>query len=303
MPFSLSAAFGSQNSLLFFGLTLISAFCWAIFDLGRKKLAQNFHYLDLVIVLMLGQLPLYGLFIFLGPDQFFIAQHYFFLGSVCGLLNILANILFMVSLAWAPLSHTIPLLSFTPVFTSLASQVFLKESLTGYQWIGVTTVFIGLLGLNFKLGIQSFLHTANRKIFWALLSMFGVAILWSITTVLDKHLLQTASLGYHLFWQTFFVFGGSLLLRFKWNRKKLKWQFLKNYWYYLCLMSVALAFGLQLYVIVHMHPGIFETFKRAFGMVLALLFGFYFFKEKITFAKVFWIALANLGLFWVLAEK
>src|SRR5690606_21438072 len=99
-------------------LIVLSSFGWSLFDVTRKLLAERMPSHALLFWLMLGQMPFYGAWALLdGPPA--IAADYLWPGLGCLSVNVLANFFFLVAVRISPLSLTIPMLAFSPVFATL----------------------------------------------------------------------------------------------------------------------------------------------------------------------------------------
>ncbi|MBM4328604.1 MAG: DMT family transporter, partial [Deltaproteobacteria bacterium] len=102
-------------------------------------------------------------------------------------LEVYAYYLFLQAIRMAPLSLTIPLLAFTPVFTILTAALIVGEGISLLGGVGILMVTAGayllngdLINLNFSAPIRAiFSNLGSRK-------MLVVAFLWSITSSLGK---------------------------------------------------------------------------------------------------------------------
>jgi len=115
-------------------------------------------------------------------------------------LNILAYFLNMIAINVAPLSLTMPYLSFTPVFAALAAWPLLGERIDPLGWAGIGITVAGSWVLNLG-GNGRRQSVAERLLapFSALVTergtrcMLGTALLFGLTSVLGKQLLRYAS--------------------------------------------------------------------------------------------------------------
>jgi drug/metabolite transporter (DMT)-like permease len=102
-------------------------------------------------------------------------------------LEVVSYYLFLSAIRMAPLSLTVPLLSFTPVLTILTGAALLGETVSPRGSVGVALVAIGAYVLNGDLISQNFLAPVR-----ALFSnpgarrMLAVAIIWSVSSALGK---------------------------------------------------------------------------------------------------------------------
>ena len=115
-----------------------------------------------------------------------------------GLLNVLALILTMKALRLSPLSLTIPMLAFTPVFTLLTSPIILNEFPSAGGVFGISLVTLGAYLLNFtnlKKGIfYPFKEMKKEK---GPLLMLMVAMIFSVAANIDKVGLKSSNT---IFW-------------------------------------------------------------------------------------------------------
>jgi drug/metabolite transporter (DMT)-like permease len=111
-------------------------------------------------------------------------------------LEILGMLLYVVAIRDSPLSHTLPYLAFTPVFTTVTGWVVLGETISPRGFAGVALVVVGAWILNAE-ALDT--RTANGWIapFRAIAAergarlMLTTAALYSLTAVMSK-----AALGY-----------------------------------------------------------------------------------------------------------
>ncbi len=103
------------------------------------------------------------------------------------LLNSLAFYLYLRAISVSPLSLTVPLLSFSPVFLLFTSRWMLGEALPLWGIVGVLLVAVGTYVLNisdirrgFLQPLRSLLTERGSRM------MLAVAFIWSITANVDK---------------------------------------------------------------------------------------------------------------------
>ncbi len=95
--------------------------------------------------------------------------------------------LFLSALRMAPLSLTVPLLAFTPLFTIFSGMLILGESVSQHGAAGILLITFGAYLLNADLVNQGlfapikaiFSNAGSRRMLW-------VAVIWSFTTALGK---------------------------------------------------------------------------------------------------------------------
>jgi uncharacterized membrane protein len=113
-------------------------------------------------------------------------------------LNVAATILYMKALQEGDLSLTVPFVTFTPLFLLLTSPILVGEFPNIWGLIGVLLIVVGSYAMN--------VQRAQRDI-WAPFRalwdqpgpryMMGVALIWSVTSNIDKIGVQHSS---PLFW-------------------------------------------------------------------------------------------------------
>ena len=224
---------------------------------------------------------------------------YFLPGIFSVLTGVIAALIFLKSLKESEISLTIPLLSLSPLFSSLFSWIFLGEALSLLQYIGIFIIITGILILySEKLQLLYFLKSIiNIKDNKSVKLMTIVAFLWSLTPVLDKMCLQHSSINIHGLVQAICIFG----ILFFFSKKELK--VLKNLnKTNLILIFITVSIGasaiiLQFFSITMTYVPIMESIKRATGQFGALFFGKIFFNESITRQKVLGIVLITTGVF------
>jgi drug/metabolite transporter (DMT)-like permease len=218
--------------------------------------------------------------VFLYFSEFDIALNdYFLYAFFLIVLNLVSLYLFLSVLKTGELSTYIPLLSFTPLFSAVYANIILGESLNYFQYAGIFFIIIGayLLYLNkfssFKKEKFSLLKKKN------FLMVIIVALIWSLTPVLDKECMKYSDIYLHGFIQSlgmllFFplIFIKQINLKSLSLNIETKVSFLATFF--------------QLYTLNHIFVAELEALKRAIGIILSLIFGHYIFKERITIIKV-----------------
>lgn len=255
----------------------------------RKRLVHAHSTRILAFWLSLAQLPGYLIWgTFAGWGR--IAPEYWLPASISVVLNLAANLLFLEAVRRGPLSVTIPVLSFTPVFVAVFSGPLLGEYLNGGQWCGVFVVTAGALFLTAPRGVRknpialvlAFIRAPG------VLQMLGVALLWAATPLFDKMALRAASVPIH--GGTLALTGAAGMLLFLVVKKELHalpLSWFSSRWILGGGFANVAALGLQLVSISVMVVSEFESFKRAAGVLLSLLLGASIFGEKISRAHAF----------------
>ena len=245
---------------------------------------------------MLAQILIF--FIWCINESFTFDQIYYFVPGIFSVLTgVIAALIFLKSLKESEISLIIPLLSLSPLFSSLFSWVFLGETLKILQYFGIFIIIKGILILySQKFQFVSFLRSVSEiKGNKSVKLMIIVAFLWSLTPVLDKMCLQHSSINIHGLVQSMSTFG----ILFFFSRKELKvLNKLKKDNYILIFITLSVgasAIILQFFSISLTYVPIMESIKRAAGQFGALFFGKIFFNESITKQKIFGIILITIG--------
>lgn len=167
---------------------IAAAFGWAFYDLARRALTARMTAWALVAWVTIGALPLLGLWAVLAGDLVprpgYAAPA---LASVA--LNVAANFGYFRAFQLSPMSVTLPMLSFTPLFASLLGAAFLGEEVSARAAAGALLVVFGGLALGLRPG--------GLRIESGSAVMLGVAFCWSATLLLDKAALAAASPQLH----------------------------------------------------------------------------------------------------------
>ncbi len=178
-------------------LWLVFATLTAIFeslkDVASKRSLKNVdEYIvswSLIIFTLALLLPL--LFFIKIPaigDQFYLAL------ILDGSLNAIAMIMYIKAINSSDLSLTVPLITFTPLFLLITSPIIVKEYPTFVQAMGIVMIVAGSYILNIKDKNKGYLAP-----FQGLIKqkgpqlMLGVALIWSITSNVDKLGVQNSS--------------------------------------------------------------------------------------------------------------
>ena len=182
--------------MLWFWLALSAAFFVALGDALNKRFFARDGMVLMAIARTLGPLPFLVVFLLASfPPEEFMArtlsalQNPAFLKTVGLLLPLetLALLLYMEAIRISPLSLTLPLLSFTPVFIILTGYLILGER---PSWQGVSGILLVVAGgyLLHWPAISQGLLAPFRALFRkkGSLLMLGVALIYAVTSVLGK---------------------------------------------------------------------------------------------------------------------
>ena len=271
------------------GAMIGSTLAWSGFDVIRKHLVMSMPIEVLAFWISLAQLPGYLLWALL-EGNFRVEQEYWLPAFASVVLNLAANFLFLISVQRGALSVTVPVLSFTPVFAAILAGPLLGEHLVLSQWWGVGIVTVSSLFLTaspslVRTPLQLFTSFAGSP---GVPQMLGVALLWAASPIFDKLALRGAAVPIHgaVLALTGAV-GMGLLVLFKGQGAQLKLNRPTSFWIAAGGLTNIAALGLQLVSITTMVVSVFEAFKRASGVLLALILGALFFHERISRSRAF----------------
>ncbi len=274
----------------------MSGLTWAALDILRKRLADRASPLPLAAALLSGQVPVMALWALQSgaglPDAGYLRA-----GGALICLNLTAQVAFAAALRAGDLSLTVPMLSFTPVWSALLGWGLAGEALTPQQAAGIGCTVAGALAL----------HAGRRgggplRLLSALWgnagarAMLGVSVLFSLTITLDKLALAHAERPAHAAIQCTGAAIGLLgLLAARGELHRL--DALRPVWrtWLLAVACFSLAAALQLLALQHSLISVVEATKRAIGMTSALVAGRLWLGEPLSAGKLAGAALMGIG--------
>ena len=278
-------------------LTIGCAVAFSLADLLRKLLAERARPLPLLLAMSAGMAPVFLVWWLWqgggGPGAGYWLPG---LGSV--ILNLLANLAFLQAVRIAPLSLTIPVLSLTPVFTTLLAIPVLGEVPSSRQLAGVVLVVAGVLWLNSGAGRGVSLGNLWRSLWHEKGSQLMVmtALFWSLAMPLDKIALAASAPPFHGLALNAGVAAGALLvLAARGQTGELRRLSAHGGLLALIVIVGAVALVLILLAIPLVWIGFIETMKRGLGSFLALVWGRLFFAESVTGRKLVAVAVIAVG--------
>lgn len=269
-------------------VTLASTVAWASFDAVRKGLVRKIDVAQLSLWVSLAQIPGYLVWA-TWEGRFSVEPGYFLPWAVSVALNLVSNLAFLEAVRIAPLSLTIPMLSFTPVFVAIASGPVLQERLVMAQWMGILLVTAGAFWLSRaqpagdqpRSVLGSFFGQRGVRL------MLWVALFWALTPLADKMALRHAGVGMHGILLSSGVAVGMLVyLGARGRLSTLRVERSALGLLSLGGLTNVLALGLKFVAISSLSVSLFEAVKRALGLLLAILSGRVFFGEKIQVKKL-----------------
>jgi drug/metabolite transporter (DMT)-like permease len=289
-------------SLLAIGVSLLCALAWSGFDLGRKALVGKMDPVPLLVLLTVGQTPLFlGWTLVEGWPP--VAAGYWAPALASVALNVVANLAFFWAFKLAPISLTLPLLSLTPAITALLGIPLLGEVPNLRHALGIAAVVAGAFLLNLqkdeKVTVPAMLRAFGRERGAQL--MLLVAACWSVAPVLDKIAFQRASVPFHAFVLCGGVALAMLVLLAAQRRLADLAQARRAPLGTLAAILVStLALGLQFIAYGLTLVAFVETLKRGVGNVLALVWGRSLFGEAVGRIQVAAVALMAVGVALIL---
>ncbi len=282
-------------------ILFISGLLWGIFDLTRKLSLEILSLANVIYLIFFSQLIVFAISLCIS-DLTITSYYYFPILVLISLLNILSLYCFLKAIKISEISMSIPLLSYSPLFSLLFAKIILNEHLTIYQHFGIIIILFGSFvlyskSLKFKDLLGAPFSLLNNK---GAQLIIIVTLIWSIVPVLDKKSFSYTDIYLHGFLQSLLgILFLLLILRVPRNIKSANLNNRRDIVILLLLIIVSfLATITQFFALkVNLVP-ILEVFKRATGILLSLFFGYFFFKEHINKQKVVsvFIILAGLSL-------
>jgi|GEM_PF-345681 drug/metabolite transporter (DMT)-like permease len=272
------------------------------FDLARKDLVRYLNPVPMVFLLALASVPLFLVMLWVDSGVT-VRTGYAVPAMASVVLNIGAHLAFIQAVRRAPLSGTVPLLSLTPVFSTILAWLLLAERPTLVAGLGILLVVGGVWWLNLAeaggtrraADLRDDRRSDRRpdprpdprpgRSATALMGL--TALLWSLTIPLDKLAVTRSSPPFHGLVLTAGIAAGAFLVLLAQRRlgelgglRRGGWPFL------LALVASTLALGFQLFALKVVLVSVVETVKRGLGNLLAVLFGRLAFGEPMTLSKL-----------------
>ncbi len=279
-------------------LALFNGCLWALLDLLRKKSLEYLNEFTIAFILVFSQLILFSILLFFS-SSIIMSVNYFYYYFPLILLNAISLIIFLKAIKMEDISLSIPILSFTPLFAAVYAYFVLDEKLHFLEFIGIISILIGVIFLySQKMNLKCLLNSPIRIINnYSARYMIITSLIWSLTPVLDKKGLQYTDIYFHGFLQSL---GTIFLLTIFFYNKKIKLS--SHVKLPIVLMATLISIGfiavfIQFLALNYNNVALLEATKRALGIILAVLFGYIFFKEAVTQQKVIGVILMIFGIF------
>jgi len=265
--------------MLWFLLSLLTAISHSTRDLFSKKSLQKVDIYIIAWSIRSFALP------FLLPILLFIQipildSTFWYAVIIGGTLNLIVSIIYMKAIKISPLSLTVPMLTFTPLFLLITSPIIVGEFPTIYGVIGILLIVLGAYVLNIR-GIGKNLLTPFKMLVKEKGSvlMLIVAFVWSITSNIDKIAVQHSSPLFYTVVFNVFISCLFLPLLFVKSRKEIRKIPLNVKSLLLIGLFSALIPVFQFYAISLTLVAYVISIKRT-SAIFSSLYGFFFFKEK-----------------------
>jgi len=277
-------------------LALGTSLGWSLFDLTRRFLSRRIGAWALLVWVTLPALPLLAIWA-ASEGDWRLEPGYALPGLTSTGLNVIANFAFFRAIQLSPISLTLPMLSLTPVFTSMLGAVVLHEPLLPRAGAGIALVVAGAI----VLATSSAPGRTRLRFEAGSLVMGIVALCWSATLLLDKLALAHASAPVHaLVLNAGTALGGLGALVVIGRTRELGAIRGSGGLLALAVGIGAVAVSTQLLAIQRLPIGLVETLKRAVGGVLAVIWGRSFFAEAVTARKILSVVLLGIGVALIL---
>ncbi len=257
---------------------LFTAFSEATKDYFSKRAMQKINYYTAAWSLMTLPIPfLLTALVFVGLPN--IGPTFLPIAIANSMLYILSVVLYMKAISNSPLSLILPILSFTPVFMLLTSPIILNEFPKTIGLIGLVFIAAGVYVLNvkdMKKGLLApFVSLAKNK---SSMLMLAVALIWSITGVTGKYLVNQSSPVFTMFSQ--YVISAVAFSMFAFATRKINIKDisknLKNVisiGFFTALSEIGLAYTFTLTLAAY------TIAAKRLSIVIGSIYGFKFFKE------------------------
>lgn len=276
-----------MGTSLALSIAFLSGLAWAGLDVARKSLTSRHGAVVIAAGLSLGAAVLFAFGLLFARPRMEIGA-YVVPGLISTTLGISTQVLILESVRRSPLSRTIPMLSFTPVATSLFGVVVLNEQPSRPGWIGIVLVVAGalVLGLSRKDRLEpSSAGPAALDTGAALMLLAAVSI--SAAAPFDKLAVEASTTLVHGLVQS--LGAAVVLLVFlaaRGNVAELTLVFRQRPAMMVAVVLAAAAITLQYLAYRGAMVGEVETIKRVVGSIASLGTGYLVFAERITPTKV-----------------
>lgn len=286
-------------SAMVFLLILVSSAAWSTFDMSRKRLADFMAPIPLVMWLTLLQIPIFALSaIVIGSRWGEATVVYWLAAFASAAVNATANVLFIESVKRAPFSLAVPVLALAPVFSALGGFAVLGEPISLRQMMGIAVVVTAVFFLSRVAHGPKEKSLGNSNQYRIGLWMMAiVALLWALQPVFEKYCLRTMPGDIHgaieCLLMTLMLAAWLVVQRQDFAVAAVR----RRIGALLCSVVIAaLALATQLAAIRQVEVGAFEALKRSTGLLFALAYGYFLFRESISSRKIALLAVIACGI-------
>lgn len=214
-----------------------------------------------------------------------------------------AWLLFLYSLKKLPISIATPLQMLSTLFAIIFGFLFLKESLTILQSVGIFILLSGLLTLQIlskkeKKDVNKTNKVLSKAFFLGILASFFSALSLTLDRYLLRDLIDPVNLQ---FWFYIFILTNTFVVfLFLKTPVKKAFQNLKSKWWIFIILSLFLVISDKTYMIAATYPlallGLLIPMKRL-SIIFSVFIGGKAFKEKNLGSKIFATIVMLTGLY------
>jgi len=286
-----------HSSLLGVLFSLATGFAIACYYTLNKKVTHAGNPLQIIFWIFAAHLPpllIWGVLSSpLHADWFYLLPG---LGVLA--LTVSGNLFAIRALSLSPFSLMIPVMSLSPVFTSMIGIPLLQEWPAPTQWLGIALAVLGVLWLyappERPWDVFSFFPGFIRERGASCMAMSALS--WSLSAPMDKLALRHADPAFH----ALFVFTGLVIFLFIWLTLRGEWAaapILPEFRKAVLATGAAGAAAdmLQLFALQNIAAGPFEAIKRVTSQVIALTFAYFLFRERMTTPRIIGICIICVG--------
>ncbi|MFH1474150.1 MAG: EamA family transporter [Candidatus Aenigmatarchaeota archaeon] len=274
---------------------LFTAFASATKDyISKQTMKKADHYLTTWSLMTLTLPFLAFALIFVGIPQ--TTLFFWFVALIAAIVYIVSVLLYMKAISISPLSLTLPMLAFTPIFMLLTGPLILGEFPNPVGIIGIISIVVGAYVLNIKEIKKSILHPFIYLVKErGPVLMLGVSALWSITATSIKYLINSSNVFFGVFSEyliaaiifSLFVF---LTKRVRFSEVKKNFKNLTGIGFFMALSEVSLSYTFTMTLAVYA-----IAVKRT-SILIGSFYGFKFFKEGNVLQRVLGSVFMLLGI-------
>lgn len=285
-------------------LIIIASILYPFVDVLKKKATKKYSINIIFWAVATFSLPIYIIFLIIDgiPE---INPSFWWIIAIDAPLMIFTNILLIKDEKISPISTTLPLLSMTPVFLIGTSYLMLGELPNTFGIIGILMVVIGailLKGEDIRKGISYRLKNifSHKSSLYILL----IALIWSVSANLAKMGMDASSAEFFLF---VIVFIEAAFMSV-WMGWKYRHHFQKMVSGHLpILISAAFITGISDVIFLFGLDTVLVPYaiaiKRAGLIIISLIFGSVYFKEKNIKYRIFGASIMVVGIIFILVLK